>query len=679
MATTIAAVTLMSCSSGDGAPRPGNAAQIAADVASLAITDSMVWGHGRARLAAPVDTGVAVATTTGLVIAGDAVDRLLDLGPDQRIDALATSPDGSRVAMAYGPPATIVVYDVDSGVLTPVPDPPPERPIAWLELLADGRILAGSSEGVSSATIDGGGGWSELAGRAGAAAALPDGRVVVPLAGTRSLLIADDDVTREQVLDLPPDHTVVDAVASPDGSVVAVTAASGGDPFERQDDIVVLDAATFQRLATVTTEQIVGQRMWALSDDVLLVAVDGRLRAFAHDGTARPISEPSLDAAIASIHTDGTRVVAADEDGAVVSWDVSDGAHSVLDDGGTVKRDVRLADGVVTVVDFFGRVTTWDLTDSRRHDDERFATGEATAVAVATDGRVGSATSSGEVGLLTVGTDLAGVWNVRPHGDGVRVDTVEFLPDGHMAIGLADRLSQLAFDDTVTVFDPASPPGAGNFEIRHGGESEEVAGCAFFYNRVRPNSDGTLLALTSHDFSVTVIDPRTGAEIAELPPLQSAVLDVTFSADDEHLLVSADDATVRVWATDDWELVGEFATPLGGITAMAALAGDRLVGIGIPGDVVIFDATTGEQLLAFEPGGVRTSNLTASADGRLVAAPGPEGAVSVWSTADGRLLASLVGHVGAVTDVALSPDGSRLASAGTDGTVRVWSLELTDS
>jgi WD40 repeat protein len=61
-----------------------------------------------------------------------------------------------------------------------------------------------------------------------------------------------------------------------------------------------------------------------------------------------------------------------------------------------------------------------------------------------------------------------------------------------------------------------------------------------------------------------------------------------------------------------------------------------------------------------------------SPDGRRLASASEDKTVRVWDAATGQQVLALRGHTGAVSCVAFSPDGRRLASASEDKTVRVW-------
>jgi WD40 repeat protein len=107
-----------------------------------------------------------------------------------------------------------------------------------------------------------------------------------------------------------------------------------------------------------------------------------------------------------------------------------------------------------------------------------------------------------------------------------------------------------------------------------------------------------------------------------------------------------------------------------------------------PGEVKVWDAITGEEVLslrghsgfiyglAFSPDGTRLAVATGCVDQQKKPLPGE---VKVWDLGEpggvspGREPLTLKGHAGFVTGVAWSPDGSRLVSGGTDRTVKLWS------
>jgi WD40 repeat protein/predicted Ser/Thr protein kinase len=110
---------------------------------------------------------------------------------------------------------------------------------------------------------------------------------------------------------------------------------------------------------------------------------------------------------------------------------------------------------------------------------------------------------------------------------------------------------------------------------------------------------------------------------------------------------------------------------------------------GPPGEVKLWDASTGRELLSFQGHKGRVASVSFSPDGKRVLSGGgifgKPGELKVWDTVTGQEVFSLTGHTFSVTSATFSPDGKRIASAsGTEGAtpgkrlpgeVKVWDTE----
>lgn len=90
------------------------------------------------------------------------------------------------------------------------------------------------------------------------------------------------------------------------------------------------------------------------------------------------------------------------------------------------------------------------------------------------------------------------------------------------------------------------------------------------------------------------------------------------------------------------------------------------------GDVRIWDAGTGAELMAIDCRSSAVFAVTWSPDGSRVATAGHDGTAAIWDVATARELRAIRGHDYAVLSVAWSPDGGRLATASDDNTVKIW-------
>ena len=96
---------------------------------------------------------------------------------------------------------------------------------------------------------------------------------------------------------------------------------------------------------------------------------------------------------------------------------------------------------------------------------------------------------------------------------------------------------------------------------------------------------------------------------------------------------------------------------------------------GLAGELVLFDAASGERLHTLPGHRDYVYHVAFSADGTRLASCGYDRLVRVWDAATGKPVSVLREHTEAVYAVAFSPDGRWLASAAADRSVKIWDVE----
>jgi WD40 repeat protein/tetratricopeptide (TPR) repeat protein len=214
-----------------------------------------------------------------------------------------------------------------------------------------------------------------------------------------------------------------------------------------------------------------------------------------------------------------------------------------------------------------------------------------------------------------------------------------------------------------------------------------VTGVAF-------SPDGRRLAGGFGDRTVKVWDAQTGQELLALKGHTGAVLSVAFSPDGRRLA-----STSGVWDGDNLQLVsgelkvwdaqtgqqllalkghtGELSTvafsPDG--TRIASGSGGRDAQRNpLPGEVLVWDAQTGQRVFTLRGHTAWVGSVAFSPDGTLLASGSGDQTVKVWAAQTGRQLLDLPGASGPVT---FSPDSQRLASASPDKTLKVWDVSMS--
>lgn len=632
------------------------------------------FGDGRALFAShdPARDRTVIATTIGIdVQTGDGEPTNLTT---EMATAFATSADGDRVA-AITTAGHIGVWSLDGGAPAQF-DVDPDR-FSALQFSGDAVIASNDTEvvtfepGVAPHPLI----TAPVAATLGPVATDDVGNQYIPvLTDTPTLAVRRGAGPVEDVeLGFEAGTRLTGVAPSPDGARLAVLYASPNSG----DAVGIWDVAAGRFTGTVTLPNFItpDQVTFATATRLVLPNFD---RVVAYDPSGAEVGSFSTDdAAVSKVVRSGDAAVISRLDGTASRWTI-DSEPTELGARTVTLVDLR-AGAAVTTVDQQGLVRAYDNEGREVRHLDRWAVGEARAVALAADGAtMALTTSTGAVRIVDVhGENLADdVVLDRLQGD---VSAVSIAPDDRsVATGVSVQLSVGAWDDTIEL---TTLPGATS-AFTLGGQGENVTGCAFYEAHLAFSPDGALLASSSHDFTVQVTTVGDGggaggggAATRILEPHVGTVLDIDFSPDGRTLITSADDGAVRMWNTDDWTIRNEFTTVAGGWFSMAYSPDGFVLAVSdVAGQISLVDPQTGEVERTFTGTRGTLGDMAFTPDGARLIAPEPNGAVGVWSVADGTIEHELVGHTMPVTGIAIAHDGHSVATASADGTVRYWPL-----
>ncbi len=95
----------------------------------------------------------------------------------------------------------------------------------------------------------------------------------------------------------------------------------------------------------------------------------------------------------------------------------------------------------------------------------------------------------------------------------------------------------------------------------------------------------------------------------------------------------------------------------------------------IPGEVKVWDAEKGTEILALKGQTGRVCSVCFSPNGKRIAGASADGTLRVWDAEKGQELLTIKGQTRNIGSVCFSPDGKRLASLSSDASVKVWDAE----
>ncbi|MDQ6662350.1 MAG: WD40 repeat domain-containing protein, partial [Chloroflexota bacterium] len=190
------------------------------------------------------------------------------------------------------------------------------------------------------------------------------------------------------------------------------------------------------------------------------------------------------------------------------------------------------------------------------------------------------------------------------------------------------------------------------------------------------SADEQRLISSSDDQTIRIWDVQSGRQLQTLQGHTNRVRTLALSADGTVLASGSDDQTVRLWDMASNQCFRIIEGHIHPIWAVALSRDGKIVASGsnngAEGRIQLWDVQTGALLRALaEPiGGVRS--LAFNTDGTLLVSGSNDQIVRLWDVEHGQCLKLCTGHTSRVWSVAFSPDGKIFASGSEDNTVRLW-------
>ncbi len=192
-------------------------------------------------------------------------------------------------------------------------------------------------------------------------------------------------------------------------------------------------------------------------------------------------------------------------------------------------------------------------------------------------------------------------------------------------------------------------------------------------NALAWSPDGSQFISASSDASLKVWAAANGELIQDLAGQTEPVLAVAWSSEGD-LIAESSGNDVRLRDAAGFQVVAVLSGHTGMVTEVAWVNGAaQLVSLSANGEIRLWDAASATQIAE------NTADHSAAVGSALVL-PGGEHAVTgaadgtlrLWNIATGEVVSANKEHTGAVTSMALSPDGLLYATGSADSTIRIW-------
>jgi WD40 repeat protein/uncharacterized caspase-like protein len=533
----------------------------------------------------------------------------------------------------------------------------------------------------------------------------PDGRILATGGFHTALKIWDAVKGRELRAIATESDATMSVAFSPDGKVVANTAAGNNQSF-----VELWDVATGQKLRALRGH----------TDRVLAVAYapDGRTLVTGSMDSTVKVWDAATGTELRTLagHTHGVWSVAISRDGRLLAtggydnsikiWDLAKGKrlHTLEGHSANIPALAFSPDGqTVASGSIDASIRIWNVSKGKLLQILKGHTDAVSAVAFSPDGQIlasGSRDRSLKLWNTTSWQEIRGLNTDDPGG----LHAVIFSPDGRTLFSAGEG-------SIIRVSDV----GTGAELRRISGYADTVNSIAFSPDGLRLLSGGGSNMLDKNISSRTTKLWRSdgGRELQTLSGHKSNVTSVVFSPTGKIFASAGWDHELKLWdAADNRELLtllghknainGIAFSPDGRFLASASggpiknVKGEPIAGVSEDNTIRLWDVQTGREVWKVEAHPIPISAIAFSPNGRLLASAANHGAadvagyklvpslenlrelskIRIWDVTSGRAVTALgdVDFYMPITTLTFSPDGQVLACGGYTNIITLWDI-----
>jgi len=600
------------------------------------------------------------AVVEGLMVVLSVARNSLALhGHEDRITAVAYSPDGTRLATA-GDDNTVRIWDpVAARLLATLSGH--DRAVNAVAFAKDGnRLLSASRD--KTVRI-----WDTTRGLLLQSLAVPsgvpefaiwsiDGQLIVVGCDDGSVFLWGLRAGNQPTRLVGHTQAVLGADITRDGKWVVT--------YSRDHTARVWSAEQGRLVAelkghtdTITTAQ------FSPSGDLLATGSrDRTVRLWSRTGSELGnLSGPQSPVRTVAFAPTGRQLAASDASGAVHMWDSQTGRLTA-----TLVGHVDIVDAIGFTPDgrhiisagYDRTVRIWTTQSPRQLAVLKGHAGKIYSLAVSPDGQH----------VATVGYDkTVRIWDLQP-------STPEAILEGHQGRvqhihwGRSDgsRLVTAGADNTVRVWDWPT----GRLVLTLSGHSRQVY-------RAVISPDGSRIASASADGTVRIWNGQTGDEIAQLKQHDGEVYGLALRPDGTQFVSTGEDGKLRMWDVQTGRALATISTGQPNIEWLAySPDGTRIVSTHERGEVVLWDAVKLSRLSTLPGNGnpVSSALFVSRGNGNTILTGGEDRTLRLWNADTGEPIKLLHTLPDRVENAAVSRNRERLVVVGKDHVIRLWDL-----